>query len=98
MGQKSSKSKHTPSIQLILNDHKHNIFSLPESFQDFESIAYNFYYSTFTPITAYEYLTFTYTPRRLLKSIQTITDKASFNSMIKCLGSEQLQIELHLEQ
>lgn len=98
MGNNSNKSKLQPLIQLILNSRKLNIYTIPENYSCFLSIAYNFYYAYNEKILPYETLTFSFTSRGFLKNSIKIKDKKSYKNVMQSLCNETIQIIVEVEQ
>ena len=98
MGKKSSKSCYQPLIVLVFGGRKLNLYSIPETYQDFEIIAYNFYYAYTDKISAFENLRFNFNSRGFLKQNIEITNKRTYKKSIKCSQDEPIEIIINIEQ
>ena len=97
MGQKSSTTSPLPIIQFILFGRKLNVYSIPESYYDFESIGYSFYYAYTDQLTPFEYLNFTFSSHGFIKQTFTITNKKTFKKAMKYVINGPVQIIIQPE-
>ncbi|OMJ89749.1 hypothetical protein SteCoe_8016 [Stentor coeruleus] len=97
MGQKSSRAKLQSVIQLIHMSQKLNLYSIPENYQDFESIAYNFYYAYSKEINPFEYLIFTFSSRGFLKQNLRIKNKKTYKRAVKFLTGGLIHVQITVE-
>lgn len=98
MGQRCSKNNYQPLIQLIFSNRKSNLYSIPENYNDFEAIAYNFYYMCSETLSPFEYINLTMISKGFLRQTLIIRNKSSYQKALKEIGRGTITITLCIEQ
>ena len=98
MGQRSSKNNYQPVIQLILSSRKMNLYSIPENYNEFEAIAYNFYYAYSETLAPFEFLNLTMISKGFLKQSLIIRNKSSYKKALKEIGRGTITITISIEK
>ena len=98
MGQKSSKNNLQPLIEIIFASRKLNLYCIPETFNEFEAIAYNFYYAHCDRVCPFESLTLKLQSKGFLRQIFAIYNKSTYKKAIKEISRGTLRVILEINQ